>query len=96
YIYRSEVALRQHRTDDALRDAQRALDMARQLQAGIPWSSRTGLAQLARADALSQGGRAEDARAALASALDHLRHALGQEHPTTRRVLAMQTRGVRP
>jgi serine/threonine-protein kinase len=96
YIYRSEVALRQHRTDDALRDAQRALDMARQLQAGIPWSSRTGLAQLARADALSQGGRAEDARAALASALEHLRHALGEDHPTTRRALALQTRGVRP
>jgi eukaryotic-like serine/threonine-protein kinase len=96
YIYRSEVALRQHRTDDALRDAQRALDMARQLQAGIPWSSRTGLAQLALADALSQGGRAEDARAALASALDHLRHALGEDHPTTRRALALQTRGARP
>ncbi|MEO5845872.1 MAG: serine/threonine-protein kinase [Caldimonas sp.] len=91
YLYRTEVALRRHRTDDALRDAQSALDMARRLQAGIPWSSRTGLAQLALADALRQGGRTEEARAALASALDHLGHALGEDHPTTQRALALQS-----
>lgn len=96
YLYRGEVALRQQRLDDALRDAQSALDMARRLQAGIPYSSRTGLAQLALAEALRQGGRSEDARAALASALDHLRHALGDDHPTTRRALALQAGGARP
>ncbi len=96
YIYRSEVALRQQRGEDALRDAQHALDMARRLQAGIPWSSRTGLAQLALADVYSQSGRPEDARAALASALDHLGHALGEDHPTTRRALALRTRTARP
>ena len=83
------------RTDDALRDAQSALDMARSLQAGIPWSSRTGLAQLALADALRQAGRSEEARTALASALEHLRHALGDDHPSTSLALAMQAGGVR-
>ena len=92
HVWRSEVALRQHRLEDAIGQAQRALEMARKLQAGIPWSSRTGLAQLALADALSQAGRTKDARAALDSALDHLRHALGEEHPTTRRALASQSR----
>ena len=91
HLYRSEVALRQRRSDDALRDASRGLDMARQLQAGIPWSSRTGLAQLALADALSQAGRTEDARGARASAVDHLRHALGEDHPATRRALGLQS-----
>jgi len=95
YLYRSEVARRQQRTDDALRDAQSALAMARRLQAGIPYSSRTGLAHLAVADALRQGGRSEEARAALASALDHLRHALGDEHPSTRLAMAAQAGGVR-
>jgi hypothetical protein len=40
---------------------------------------------------LTQAGRTKDARAALASAVEHLRHALGEEHPTTRRALAMQS-----
>ena len=59
------------------------------LQAGIPWSSRTGLANLALAEALAQAGRDDEARKAGAEALDHLRHALGEEHPTTRRAAAM-------
>ena len=90
YLYRSEVARRQQRTDDALRDAQSALDIARRLQAGIPYSSRTGLAYLAVADALQQGGRSEEARTAAASALDHLRHALGDDHPSTRLAMAVR------
>jgi serine/threonine protein kinase len=90
-IWRSEVALRQTRTEEALAEAQRALDLARRLQAGIPWSSRTGLAQLALADALSQAGRTSEARTALVSATEHLRHALGEEHPLTGRAMARQT-----
>ena len=90
HIWRSEVAVRQHRTDDALRDAERALEMARRLQAGIPWSSRTGLANLALSAALAQAGRTDDARKAHALALDHLRHALGDDHPATRRASATE------
>ena len=47
HLYRSETALRSKRIDDALRDAQQALDMARGLQGGIAFSSRTG-SELAR------------------------------------------------
>jgi hypothetical protein len=37
---------------------------------------------------LAQAGRSEDARKARALALEHLHHALGDEHPTTRRASA--------
>ena len=43
----------------------RATRSASSLQAGIPWSSRTGLAQLALGNALGQAGRTQEARAAL-------------------------------
>jgi serine/threonine-protein kinase len=90
YLHRSEVALRQRRADEAVRDAQSGLDLARRLQGGIAHSSRTGLGWLALSQALAQQGRADDARTALASAVDHLQHALGDDHSMTRRARALQ------
>jgi serine/threonine protein kinase len=96
YLYRSDVGLRQRRTDDALADAHRALELARSLQGGIAYSSRTGMSWLALSEALAQQGQAGAAQAALSSALDHLKNALGDDHPTTRRALALQGRTTRP
>jgi tetratricopeptide (TPR) repeat protein len=96
YLYRSDVALRQRRTEDAVRDAHEALDMARKLQGGIAFSSRTGMSWLALAEALAQQSRADEAQAALSIALEHLKNALGDEHPTTRRALMLQGRIARP
>ena len=96
HLYRSETALRSKRIDDALRDAQQALDMARGLQGGIAFSSRTGLSWLAVAEALAQQGRPAEAQAALSTAIEHLRNALGDEHPGTRQALMLQSRIARP
>jgi serine/threonine protein kinase len=96
YLYRSEVALRQRRTEDALHDAHEALDLAKKLQGGIAFSSRTGMSWLATSEALAQQGRNDEAHAALSTALEHLKNALGEEHPTTRRALMLQSRIARP
>jgi len=90
YLGRSEAALRQGRSDDALRDAQAALAMAQRLQGGIAHSNRTGLAWLAVSNALAAQGRSDEANAALTTAVDQLEHALGDDHPATRRALALQ------
>jgi tetratricopeptide (TPR) repeat protein len=90
HLGRSDAALRQGRSDDALRDARAGLAMAQRLQGGIAHSNRTGLAWLAIANALAAQGRMDEARAALTSALDQLEQALGDEHPATRRALALQ------
>ena len=90
YLGRSEAALRQGRSDDALRDAQAALAMAQRLQGGIAHSNRTGLAWLAVSNALAAQGRSDEARAALTTAVGQLEHALGDDHPATRRALALQ------
>ena len=92
HLYRSDVALVQRRTEDALRDAQEALDLARKLQGGIAFSNRTGMSWLALSEALAQQGRADEARAALSTALEHLKNTLGDDHPTTRRALMLQSR----
>ena len=90
YLGRSEAALRQGRSDDALRDAQAGLAMAQRLQGGIAHSNRTGLAWLAVSNALAAQGRSDEANAALTTAVDQLEHALGDDHPATRRALALQ------
>ena len=95
-LYRSDVALQQRRTDDALRDAREALDLAKTLQGGIAFSSRTGMSWLALAGALAQQGRTDEAHAALSTALEHLKNALGDDHPATRRALLLQSRTARP
>jgi hypothetical protein len=80
---RSEVYLKLGQTDLALADAQRGVQVARELQRDKSYSSYTGrtLATLAR----GQQTRAEpaDARASAAEAAINLSKTLGDDHPDT-------------
>jgi hypothetical protein len=51
------------------------------MQGGLPYSSNTGHSYLKLARALQQLGESEKARAAFASAIDHLSHTVDEEHP---------------
>src|SRR2546423_192780 len=58
---RAEVGLREGRLDDALQDAQQAIELATTLQGGKPYSMRTGIALLVRGRILAQRGDAAGA-----------------------------------
>jgi hypothetical protein len=51
------------------------------MQGGLPYSSNTGHSYLKLARALQDLGEVEQARAALAHAIDHLSHTVDEEHP---------------
>ena len=82
---RSELYLKLGQTELALTDAQRDVQVARELQRDKPYSSYTGraLAMLARV----QQARAapDDARASATAAVLNLSKTLGDDHPDTRR-----------
>jgi eukaryotic-like serine/threonine-protein kinase len=88
-LYLADIALRVKRPDEAATLAQTALDEAQALQGGIRYSNRTGLSYLSLAEARFAEGKADEARQALSSALEHLNEALGLEHPATRRAIAL-------
>ncbi len=78
---RSEVALRQGRTDAAWADASRALRLARHVQGKQPYSYFTALALGAQARIHAVRGRHSEAAVAFASAGRHFAETAGQEHP---------------
>jgi tetratricopeptide (TPR) repeat protein len=82
-INRSAVELQSRRTDQAIADASRALDL---LQGGTQpaFSSIRGRAFLALGRALEAADRHEVARGAFHSALDNLQTTVGPDHPATR------------
>jgi serine/threonine protein kinase/tetratricopeptide (TPR) repeat protein len=83
-IRRSEIELAMQRSEDAREDALRAIALDRTIVAPDAQSSYLGRAYLALGQALIAAGRIEDARSALASALDQLRPTLGADNPLVR------------
>ena len=51
------------------------------MQGGLPYSTNTGHSYLKLARALQQLGQREQARVALASAVEHFSHTVDEEHP---------------
>src|SRR5262249_13361247 len=83
-ICRSEIARQLGRADDARTDAVRAISLLR--NGGLPEtpSLNFGHAYFALGRALQAQSKDADARAAFRSAADHLRTALGSDHPEAR------------
>jgi len=86
---RSDVYLRQGDLEGALADAQRAVQLARDLQGARPRSSLTGLALLSLSRVQEKRGEMRSARAAAVEAVAHLTDGLGEDHPETRKARAM-------
>jgi tetratricopeptide (TPR) repeat protein len=80
-VYLSEVALHLGRADSAAALAEESLQRAQGLQGGMPHSRAVGLALFALAKAQRAQSRANEARQSASSALEHLQHAIGVEHP---------------
>jgi tetratricopeptide (TPR) repeat protein len=81
---RAEIDAREGKRAEALADAQKAVQIAAGLQAGKPYSDDTGLAYLTLGRLLQASGDRERAHAALQSAVDHLTHSVGADHPDSR------------
>ena len=84
-VRRSNVELAAHRVQDAASDAERAVSLLRASAVPGTFSSGTGRAYLALANALAAQGKTEEARAAGRSAVEHLESAVGPDHPDTRK-----------
>lgn len=83
FITHADVLLAMGRKDAALKEAQRAVDMAVLLRGKHEYSDLVGLAKMSQGRiALAKGDRAT-AAAVLQSALEQLRRTLGDEHPDT-------------
>jgi len=82
---RSEIALELGRVDDAQSDAARALSILKDADRSETPSGNVGRAYLTLGRALETQGKHGEARDAFRSAAEHLRRALGSDHPDTRR-----------
>ena len=76
----AELLLRTGDAKGAEDSARRTLARSIALQGGLPYSSNTGHSYLKLARALEQLGDRDQARAALASAIDHFSHTVDEEH----------------
>ena len=84
-IARSELDLDDGRTDEALKAAESALAVAREVQGGTPFSNVTGQAWMALAHARRAAGQGVSARDAYGQAAQHLAHTVGAAHPMAQR-----------
>jgi tetratricopeptide (TPR) repeat protein len=82
-VARAEVYLRLHQPAQALADAQRALDLARDVRRPNAHSSFVGESLLMRARVQESLGQHAEARASAAEAVSHLAPTLGAQHPLT-------------
>jgi eukaryotic-like serine/threonine-protein kinase len=82
-IGRAEGSLSEHQLDRASADAERALEFARAAQGHTPYSFVTGRAWLTIGQVRQAQNRPEEAKKAYASAVNHLSHTLGEQHPDT-------------
>jgi serine/threonine-protein kinase len=78
---RAEANLAEKRVDAALADARSALEGAQSLQAGKPYSNRTGLAWLLIGEILREQGHDAEALQAFQSAVTHLSNTVDAGHP---------------
>ena len=83
-VRRSALVLQMHRLEAATSDAARAVALAVERIDPNSRSSFVGRAYLTLGRALTARGEPGDAKAAFASALQHLESTLGEEHPDTR------------
>ena len=83
-VRRSALALQMHRLEAATSDATRAVALEVERTDPGSRSCHVGRAYLALGRALSARGQSGEAKAALASALQHLESTLGEDHPETR------------
>ena len=84
-LCRAEIALELGRVDDARSDAARALRLLKEGDPSETPSGNLGRAYWTLGRALEAQGKHGEARAAFRSAAEHLRLALGSDHPETRR-----------
>ncbi|MGH8238383.1 MAG: hypothetical protein ACREXP_15375, partial [Steroidobacteraceae bacterium] len=87
----AEMQLRTGDAKGAEESARRTLVRSIAMQGGLPYSTNTGHSYLKLARALQQLGQREQARAALASAVEHFSHTVDEEHP-----LLVQARALAP
>ena len=87
-LARGEVFLRAGTPDTAMADATRALEVARSLQGGKPYSSLTGQSLLLEARIQEVRGDHAATRDMAGQALPNLVETLGEEHPDARRAAA--------
>jgi eukaryotic-like serine/threonine-protein kinase len=83
-IARADVNLQAGRLAEAESDARTALARAQSLQAGLPFSSKTGLAWFILARVLTAQGDKEHAAAALKNAVENLSQTVDSGHPALR------------
>jgi serine/threonine-protein kinase len=91
---RSEIELRMGKSDDAAKDAARALELLR--QSAEPGTYYLGHAYYTLGLALEAQGKLEDARSAFRSAGENLEAALGPNHPETRSARQQADSALRP
>jgi tetratricopeptide (TPR) repeat protein len=82
-IRRSVLRLETGDSDDAVRDATRALHLLQAPGEGKVFSAYVGQAYVALGHALEAQGKDEQAQAAFESAIEHFQHTLGENHPET-------------
>ena len=87
-LRRSEIAFAAGRLDRATADAEAALGLELRGYTAGDFSNLIGLCHMALGRALQQQGRADQARSAFTSALEHLRPSVGEHHPATRSAAA--------
>jgi serine/threonine-protein kinase len=83
-VPRSDIERQIGRTDDAARDAAKAVSILQKTAEPGTFSSYLGHAYFSLGLALQAQGKTEDARAAFRSAAEHLQGSLGPEYPDTR------------
>jgi tetratricopeptide (TPR) repeat protein len=84
YVERANLGLVDGHLDEALQDANRAVEVAEQTRAGDKPSNVLGLASLAQGRAYKARGDAAAATAALKVAVENLSRTVGAEHPQTK------------
>ncbi|MEP7244567.1 MAG: serine/threonine-protein kinase [Gammaproteobacteria bacterium] len=80
---RSAMALSDHRPEDALSDAQHALDVSNRARGSERFSVDTGTALFAIGRVHESQARYREAREAYLSAAEHFTHTLGEQHADT-------------
>jgi tetratricopeptide (TPR) repeat protein len=81
-MIRGELGLAENSLSAALEDARRAVTLAKQLQGGVPYSSRVGQASLLLARIYVGEGDVAQAKQAAQTAVEHLAATVDTDHPS--------------